>query len=83
MSDDSESYKRRCGLIDQIETSAIEGAKGAPRLRSAWALERLEAVIEEAHSGRLVLSPEAQAIARRISEIVDRVAHQRGWSQLK
>jgi hypothetical protein len=79
VTDDTESFKRRCGLIDEIEATALEGAKDAPR--SAWAREKLESIIEAAHAGRLVLSPQAKAIARRIGEIADRIARERGWSR--
>ena len=83
MTDDTESFKRRCGLIDEIETAALKGAKNAPRARSAWALEKLEAAIEAAHAGRLTLSPQAKAIADRIGKIADRIRRERGWSSLK
>jgi hypothetical protein len=83
MSDDANAFDRRCATIAEIEAAAIQGAKNAPRLRSAWALERLEATIEAAHAGRLTLSPQARAIADRIEKIVDRIAIERGWPQLK
>jgi hypothetical protein len=79
MTDDANAFDRRCATIAEIEAVALQGAKGAPR--SAWARERLEATIEAAHMGRLVLSPEAQRIARRIGEIADRIARERGWSR--
>jgi hypothetical protein len=79
MTDDANAFNRRCNLIAEIETTALESAKDAPR--SAWARERLESIIEAAHAGHLVLSPQAKAIADRIGKIADRIARERGWSR--
>jgi hypothetical protein len=78
MSDDA-AFNRRCAQIAELEANAREGAKSGSRV--AWQAERIIAVTEAIASGRIRPSPEAQRIARRIGEIADRIARERGWSR--
>jgi hypothetical protein len=77
MTDDAAAYGRRCNLIAQIESSALEGAKGASR--AAWQAERILALAEAIRDGRHTPSPQAIAIARKIQAVADRIRRERGW----